>query len=143
MSAMKAFAIAVAAASLAALLGSAAQAAGATPATAAAPTPTVAPKTAAAPRASRRVRAAPLEASEAVPIAGGEPAVRHTVIDDNGTRIDELRVRGQLKNVTVHPKGKLPTYEVLTGSGASDLPEQGINRSSGLEGKRVWSLLRF
>ena len=69
--------------------------------------------------------------------------MRHTVIDDDGARIDELRVRGQLKSVTVSPKGKLPAYEVLTGSGSRDLPEQGINRSSGTEGKRVWNLFRF
>ena len=84
-----------------------------------------------------------LDTSPTAKVAGGEPAVQHTVIDDKTAHIDELRVRGQLQNVTVRPKGKLPEYEVLTGSNARDLPEQGINRSSGLEGKRVWSLLRF
>src|SRR3954454_19388363 len=49
--------------------------------------------------------------------AGGEPVVKRTIIEDDRTRIEELRVRGNLQKVTVAPKGRAPGYEVLTGDG--------------------------
>lgn len=80
--------------------------------------------------------------SAAADEAAGEPAVRHTVIEDGRTRIDELRVRGQLQRVTVDPKGRAPSYEIITGDGSRDLSE-GAGTSRGATGKRVWNVLRF
>ncbi len=74
--------------------------------------------------------------------AEGEPAVTHTVIEDGRTRIDELRVRGQLRRVTVQPKGRAPSYEIITGDGSRALTE-GADSSRGAAGKRVWNVFRF
>ena len=87
----------------------------------------------------------PAAAADAVPAAprqAGEPAVRHTVIQDESARIDELRVRGQLTRITVDPKGRLPAYEILTVDGARDLSD-GPSPSRGAAGKRVWNVFRF
>lgn len=89
--------------------------------------------------------AAPVAAAEtgaAASPAAGEPAVRHTVIEDGRARIEEVRVRGQLQRVTVDPKGGAPSYEIITGDGSRDLSE-GTNTSRGAAGKRVWNVLRF
>ena len=72
-----------------------------------------------------------------------EPAIRRTVIDDKGTHIEELRVRGQLQKVTVDNKGRAPNYEVLTHDGARDIADGGIVGLGGAAGKRVWNVLRF
>jgi len=91
------------------------------------------------------VAAAPAELPEdaaAVRPKGGEPVVKHTVIEDGQTRIEELRVRGNLQKVTVAPKGRVPGYEVLTGDGFhATADDPGTSRGSA--GKRVWNVLRF
>lgn len=38
-------------------------------------------------------------------------------IEDSGAVIDELRVGGETKTITVQPKGRLPTYQVEPTSG--------------------------
>ena len=38
-------------------------------------------------------------------------------IEDSGARIDELRVGGETKTITVQPKGRLPSYQVEPTSG--------------------------
>jgi len=89
--------------------------------------------------------AAPVAAADteaAATPAAGEPAVRRTVIEDGRARIDEVRVRGQLQRVTVEPKGRAPSYEIITGDGSHDLSD-GTNTSRGAAGKRVWNVLRF
>lgn len=73
-----------------------------------------------------------------------EPAIQRTVIEDRGTRIDELRVRGQLQKVTVSPKGGAPGYEVLTTDDGQSAATGGASgRSLGSSGKRVWKVLGF
>lgn len=71
-----------------------------------------------------------------------EPVVKHTVIEDGRARIDELRVRGQLQKITVQPKGRAPSYEVLTGDGSREFADD-PGTSRGSAGKRVWNVLRF
>jgi len=71
-----------------------------------------------------------------------EPVVQRTVIDDGRAVIEELRVRGQLVKVTVHPKDGSPSYEIIVGDGSRDLSE-GRNNSRGASGKRVWNVLTF
>ena len=77
----------------------------------------------------------------------GEPAVKYTVIEDEGSRIDELRVRGQTQRITVTPKGggKLlgnRPYEIIPPAGSQDLQEA-PNGVRGAAGKRVWHVLSF
>jgi hypothetical protein len=71
-----------------------------------------------------------------------EPAVQRTVIEDRGARIEELRVRGELRSVVVYPKGGAAAYEIITPSGARDLSVD-ANNLRGAAGKRVWHVLSF
>jgi hypothetical protein len=73
----------------------------------------------------------------------GEPKVQRTVIDERLSKVEELRVRGQLQKVTVDNKGHAPNYEVLTHDGARDIADGGIVGLGGAAGKRVWNVLRF
>ena len=78
------------------------------------------------------------------PRSAGEPDVRHIVIEDDGSRIDELRVRSVPQRIVVTSKG-VPggtTYEIITGDGSRDLGD-GANPSRGAAGKRVWRVLDF
>src|SRR5689334_17884497 len=47
----------------------------------------------------------------------GEPVVRHIVVQDDNTRIDELRVRNVPQKIVVTSKvgGKTTSYEIITG----------------------------
>jgi hypothetical protein len=74
----------------------------------------------------------------------GEPAVRHIVVEDDHTRIDELRVRNVPQKIVVTSKaGKVSsTYEIITGDGSRDL-SPGANTSRGATGKSVWRVLDF
>ena len=74
---------------------------------------------------------------------GAEPVVKRTVIEDDGARIDELKVRGHTQRITVTPKvGPKRGYEIITGDGSRDLGD-GANTSRGAAGKRVWNVLSF
>ena len=77
----------------------------------------------------------------------GEPAVRWTIIEDEGSRVEELSVRGQTQRITVTPKGggKLLSgrpYEIVSPAGSQDLQEA-PNGVRGAAGKRVWHVLSF
>ena len=54
--------------------------------------------------------------------------IERIVVEDAGSRVDELRVGGETKSITVQPKvgGDLPAYQVRPSDGA-----------------RVWNLGRF
>jgi hypothetical protein len=85
--------------------------------------------------------AAPLVADVAP--TRSEPNVRHTVIEDGGSKIDELRVRGQTQRLIVTPKiGTSVPYEIIVGPGGGDpLERTGGERAA--VGKRVWNVLAF
>ena len=73
----------------------------------------------------------------------GEPSVKHIVIEDDGARIDELRVRGQAQRVTVTPKvGPRKRYEIITGDAGRDNFD-GTGGARSAVGKRVWNVLDF
>jgi hypothetical protein len=75
--------------------------------------------------------------------ADAEPRVQHIVVEDGGSRIEELLVRGATQRITVQPKvGTSKGYEIITGDGSRDLGE-GVNTSRGAAGKRVWNVLKF
>ena len=87
--------------------------------------------------------AAPAAAQNtSAPVEAGEPRVQRTVIEDDSVRIEELRVRGQLQRIVVAPKGRAPSYEIITGDPSRDLSD-GANTSRGAAGKRVWNVFRF
>ncbi len=88
--------------------------------------------------------AAPSTAKSAADGAGAaEPKVQQTVVEDDGARIDELKVRGHTQRIVVSPKrGGTAPYEIITGDGSRDLGE-GANTSRGAAGKRVWNVLKF
>ena len=72
-----------------------------------------------------------------------EPNVRHIVIEDEGSRIDELRVRGETQYVVVTPKvGTTRSYEIIVGRGGRD-PVEGTGGANSAVGKRVWNVLNF
>lgn len=70
-----------------------------------------------------------------------EPAVQHTKIEDEGSRVEEVRIRGEVRRITVTPKvGTTVPYEVLPAEGSRDLSQSG---SRGVAGQRVWHILTF
>ena len=73
-----------------------------------------------------------------------EPAVRRSVIEDEGSRIEELKVRGQVKSITVTPKvgTKIP-YEIVPLDASRDVTPIGPGNTRGIAGQRVWHVLSF
>ena len=72
-----------------------------------------------------------------------EPDVKRAVVEDDGARIDELRVRGQTTRVSVTPKvGPRKRYEIITGNAGRDTFD-GTGGASSAVGKRVWNVLDF
>ena len=49
--------------------------------------------------------------------AGVEKRTERIHIEDAGSSIDELRVGGETRSITVQPKGDMPSYQVQPGSG--------------------------
>ena len=73
----------------------------------------------------------------------GEPDVKRTVIEDEGSRIDELRVRGQTQRVVVTPKvGTTRSYEIIMSRNGRDTVD-GTGGATSVVGKRVWNVLAF
>jgi len=97
-----------------------------------------------APGWSQTAPVAPAPAAETATLPErGEPNVRHTVIEDNGSKIDELRVRGQVQHVVVTPKvGPKKSYEIIVGRSGGE-PIDGTGGANSAVGKRVWNVLAF
>jgi hypothetical protein len=74
-------------------------------------------------------------------VASSEPRVQYTVIEDDATRIEELKVRGQTQRITVTPKG-LKSYEILPADQGRDMSD-GAGSQRGAAGKRVWHIFTF
>ncbi len=75
---------------------------------------------------------------DAMPI---EPKVQLTVIDDGSTRIEELKVRGQTRRISVKPKGA-QAYEIVPADAGRDNSD-GASSQRGAAGQRVWHILSF
>ncbi len=87
--------------------------------------------------------AAPAPVRAALPAAPVEPDVRQGVVEDDGSKIEELRVRGQAQRIVVSPKvGPRGRYEIITGDGSQELSD-GAGSTRGAVGKRVWNVLNF
>ena len=64
-------------------------------------------------------------------------------VEDGGSRVDELRVGGETKNITVQPKvGSMPEYEVQSNDGARAARNRD-NNSGDTTGTRVWNFIKF
>ena len=59
----------------------------------------------------------PSAAQTAAPESAVEKRTERIQIEDGGARIDELRIGGETKSITVQPKGGMPAYEVQPASG--------------------------
>jgi hypothetical protein len=64
--------------------------------------------------------------------------IRH---EDSGSRIDELRVGGETKSITVKPKGDMPPYEL--GTGSSNRNPTATDPANGKGGSPGWKVLGF
>lgn len=70
---------------------------------------------------------------------GGEPTVERKVSEDDGVRIEELRVRGETQQITVQSKaGGVRSYQIVPAAAGRDLSQDRRNT-----GQRVWSVLSF
>ncbi len=77
------------------------------------------------------------------PTAGTEQKIERIRHEDASTRIDELRVGGESKSITVQPKADVPEYEIQPSSFQRGRPadhREGMGAAGGL---RLWNLLRF
>ena len=71
-----------------------------------------------------------------------EQRIEQIRTEDQGARIDELRVGGQTQSITVTPKANMPEYEIQPTEGARARPTQREGAESG-SGPRVWNVLKF
>ena len=72
-----------------------------------------------------------------------EPQVVHTVIEDGGSKIDELVVRGEIQHLVVTPKvGTTKSYEIIVGR-SGRVAVDGTGGATSAIGKRVWNVLAF
>ena len=93
----------------------------------------------AAPAAPSATSARPSAAQDTVPQRGGEPKVQRTVEEDDKVRIEELRVRGITRKVTVQPKlPGVPAYQIGPNSDGRDAAQAQRN-----EGRALWQLFAF
>lgn len=86
----------------------------------------------------------PADAAQTAPAARdrAQQRVERIHIEDGGSRVDELRIGGQTRSITVQPKvGEMPAYEVQSNDGARSSRNRGDG--DGTNGTRVWNLKQF
>jgi hypothetical protein len=71
-----------------------------------------------------------------------EPATQRIVVQDDGARIEELRVRGLTQRIVVKPKNAAE-YEIVPAAAGRDPSQNRANANAGAGGQRVWNLLKF
>jgi hypothetical protein len=71
-----------------------------------------------------------------------EALVQHRKAEDELTRIEELRVRGQVQKVTVQPKtAGAKAYEIVPPDGGNDPSQKHTTKRA--VGNSVWSIFSF
>jgi hypothetical protein len=93
--------------------------------------------------AAAEIRAEPpggaASASTSTSATSDEPSVQRIRIEDDAVRIDELRVRGLTRKISVKPKlAGAKAYDIVPGAAGSD---PSLHRDS--TGQRVWNLFSF
>jgi starvation-inducible outer membrane lipoprotein len=85
------------------------------------------------------------QAAEDDPAAPGRrnQKIERLVHEDSGSRIEEVRVGGQVQSITVQPKADLPEYSVEPANLSRTLPRQDRSGSSEAGGTRSWTVLKF
>ena len=63
-------------------------------------------------------------------------------VEDAGSRIDELRVGGETRSITVQSAANVPAYEILPTDGARTRPQERDSVGTGA-GQRVWNVFKF
>ena len=71
----------------------------------------------------------------------GDPIIERIRTEDAGSRIDELRVGGETRQIAVQPKTTVPAYEVKPAEGARGTPPP--TTSNDTNGSRVWNFFKF
>ena len=71
----------------------------------------------------------------------GDPTIERIRTEDAGSRIDELRVGGETKQISVQPKAAVPAYEVKPPEGARGTPPPATSNDT--NGSRVWNFFKF
>jgi len=62
-------------------------------------------------------------------------------LEDQGSTVDELRIGGQTRSITVQPAaGNMPSYEVLPSDGVRNRAQNGAESTTG---PRVWNVMKF
>jgi hypothetical protein len=73
------------------------------------------------------------------PKTRAEPEVKHSILEDDKVRIEELRVRGQVQRITVSPKASgVRPYEIVPPD-----PGRDASQNKGLSGQRLWQFFSF
>ncbi len=73
-----------------------------------------------------------------------EKKIERIRIEDDGTRIDELRYGGETQSIKVQPKFGAPEYQVVPRDAARQRLEVGRDNSGvGTSGQRVWNVFGF
>lgn len=62
---------------------------------------------------------------------------------DAGSRIEELRVHGQTREITVTPSGAMPSYEVVPGGDNRNNAISSGRSNDGTNGPRRWKIGEF
>ena len=81
-----------------------------------------------------------LERDESTEPGRANQRIERIRVEDAGSRVDELRVGGQTRSITVQPKTVGPAYDVQPASAAGGPLSGG---SPGAAGQRTWKVLRF
>ena len=68
--------------------------------------------------------------------------VEHIQIEDAGSRVNEVRVGGETKRITVQPKVGVPAYDVQP-TEAGGIGAGPREAGPGSAGRRVWKLHQF
>lgn len=72
-----------------------------------------------------------------------EPTIQRIVVEDAGSRIEEVRVGGETQSISVQPKTRLPAYEVLPTDATKGGGTEPASTGAGSTGKRVWNVFKF
>ena len=82
------------------------------------------------------------EAPEAAAAGKHNQRIEHIRVEDAGSRVDELRVGGETRSITVQPGNGAPAWEVVPDNGLRTPPNpRDADRPTG--GQRVWKVLAF